>query len=66
LGTMLIIHDPHAAVTAVTVGVLELLPVVGPIMSGILLAATAFERTQHLDLALGFLAFALVLRLSID
>jgi predicted PurR-regulated permease PerM len=66
IGTTLIIHDTHAAVTAITVGVLELLPVVGPILSGILLAATAFERTQHLDLALGFVGFAIFLRLSID
>jgi predicted PurR-regulated permease PerM len=66
LGTALILHDPHAAVTAVTVGVLELLPVVGPVLSGILLASTAFGRSQHLDLAIGFIAFAMLLRLSID
>jgi predicted PurR-regulated permease PerM len=66
LGTALILHDPHAAVTAVTVGVLELLPVVGPALSGILLASTAFQHNQHLDLAVGFIAFAIVLRLSID
>jgi predicted PurR-regulated permease PerM len=66
LGTALILHDPHAAVTALTVGILELLPVVGPVLSGILLASTAFQRSQHLDLAIGFIVFAILLRLSID
>jgi predicted PurR-regulated permease PerM len=66
VGTALILHDPHAAVIAITVGVLELLPVVGPALSGVLLASAAFAQGHNLGLAIGFLAFALLLRLSID
>ena len=66
VGIRFILHQPHAEIIALAVGVLELLPVIGPILSGALMAAIAFDRGSHLGVALGFVGFAVALRLSID
>ncbi len=55
----------HAALLAITVGLLELLPAVGPIASAALMAVVALQQgslTEGLEL----MAFVLALRLSID
>jgi predicted PurR-regulated permease PerM len=56
---------PHAVLLALAVGVLEIVPVIGPAASMTLVGITAFE--QHSLSAIIFLmAFVVLLRLSID
>jgi len=60
-----IFHVPHAVLLALAVGVLELLPVVGPILSFIAFGLVAIQ--QHgFETIIGFGIFAVALRLSID
>jgi len=60
-----VFHLPRAALLAVTVGFLELIPVVGPFASGALVALTAVQ--QHgLAAILSLVGFAIALRLTID
>lgn len=65
LGIALLLHIPHAEMLAVATGILELVPVVGPIASAAIVGAAAIERGGVLMLVL-FVAFYIALRLSID
>jgi predicted PurR-regulated permease PerM len=56
---------PHAPLLAVSIGILELIPIIGPLTSIGLIALTALQGGS-LWLAIGLGAFALALRLSID
>lgn len=56
---------PHAALLALAVGLLELLPAIGPMASAILMAMVALEQGSLAE-GLGLMAFVLALRLSID
>lgn len=60
-----IFHLPHAVLLALAVGVLELIPVVGPFASGALVALTALQEHSLTAIAT-LVAFAIALRLSID
>lgn len=60
-----IFHLPHAVLLAVAVGVLELVPIIGPFASGALVALTAFQQ-HSLATVITLIAFAIVLRLTID
>jgi len=55
----------HAAVLALAVGVLELIPVIGPTVSALLIGAVAVSR-GNVGAVLAFAGFAFGLRLSID
>ena len=56
---------PFAVLLAVSVGVLELIPVIGPLASASIVAVVAFQ--QHTTWAVvGLVTFTLALRLSID
>jgi predicted PurR-regulated permease PerM len=55
----------HAPLLSLLIGVLELVPIFGPIISAALVVVTAFEQAS-LGLTIGFIAFILALRLSID
>jgi predicted PurR-regulated permease PerM len=61
----LILNIPHAGLFAIAVGLLELIPVVGPILSAMLIGTMALSRGGVGEI-LGFAGFALGLRLSID
>lgn len=64
IGLGLIFHVRAAALLSVVVGVLELIPVIGPITS---MALIALSASQHgLWSALSLMGYALALRLSID
>jgi predicted PurR-regulated permease PerM len=56
---------PHAPLLAVTVGILELIPVIGPALSIALIGLAAVQQTS-LPATMGLVAFAVGLRLSID
>jgi predicted PurR-regulated permease PerM len=56
---------PDAALLAVVTGLLELVPVIGPIASAALVSGAALER-GGVPLLLGFLVFYIILRLLID
>lgn len=60
-----IFHLPHAVLLAITVGVLELIPVVGPFASGTIVGIIAVQQSGIWSAALLF-GFAIALRLSID
>lgn len=60
-----IFHLPDAVLLAITVGVLELIPVVGPFMSATLVGIIAIQQSGIVAAALLF-GFAIALRLSID
>jgi predicted PurR-regulated permease PerM len=65
LVTRLALHLPHAILLAIVVGLLELIPVIGPILSIVIIGLIAVERVTIGEIA-GFAAFAVGLRLSID
>jgi predicted PurR-regulated permease PerM len=56
---------PHAPLTAVVVGFLELVPMIGPLTSMVLLGLTALQAGS-VAAAIGLGIFAILLRLSID
>ncbi len=65
VGTGLLLGLPHALILSVAVGVLELLPVVGPIASATLLAIVAVSSGK-VGVIIGVALFALTIRLFID
>lgn len=60
-----VFHLPHAVLLAITVGVLELIPVIGPFMSATTVGLVAVQQSGLLAAGLLF-GFAIALRLSID
>lgn len=65
IGFGVVFRLKHAALLAVMVGVLELLPAIGPIVSAALMAVVALEQGSFVE-GLELMAFVLALRLSID
>ena len=60
-----IFHLPHAVLLAIAVGVLELIPVIGPFASASIVGLTAVQQGSIWAAAILF-GFAIALRLSID
>ncbi len=60
-----VFHLPNAVLLAITVGMLELIPVIGPVASATLVAVIAIQQSGIVEAALLF-GFAIALRLSID
>ena len=65
LVTGLVLHLPHAILLAIAVGLLEMIPTIGPALALILLGFVVAQRATP-GLIFGFGAFAAGLRLSID
>jgi predicted PurR-regulated permease PerM len=65
VGFGLIFHLPHAVLLAITVGLLELIPVVGPLSSATLVGITAVQQASIWSTVF-LMAYAIGLRLSID
>lgn len=63
--TGLVFHVRHAIFLALAVGLLETIPVIGPILSFIAFGLVAVQQTG-IELILGFGIFAIVLRVTID
>lgn len=63
--TQFIMHLSHAFLLAIAVGLLELIPVVGPILSFALIGLIAIQQV-HFWMIISFAIFAIALRLSID
>ncbi|MGH6677772.1 MAG: AI-2E family transporter, partial [Bradyrhizobium sp.] len=66
LGLGLVLRIPHAVVIAILTGVLELIPVFGPIASALLAGLAAVSAAKGISLIIGYAIYAVVLRLSID
>lgn len=64
LGVFLKIH--HALLLALMTGLLELLPLIGPIASAVLVGLVAVRQAAHASAILEFILYAIALRLSID
>ena len=64
LGLFLGLH--HALVLAILTGLLELLPVIGPLSSAVLAGLVAVQQAAHASAILAFIIYAIALRLSID
>ncbi len=60
-----VFHLPDAVILAFTVGVLELIPVIGPVASGALVGVIAIQQSGIVTAGL-LIGFAIALRLSID
>ena len=60
-----VFHLPNAVLLALTVSVLELIPVIGPFASGTIVGLVAIQQSGIWATALLF-GFAIALRLSID
>ncbi len=60
-----ILHFPHALLLSFGVGLLELIPVIGPILSIILIGTVAIQQATVAAI-IGFAVFAIALRISID
>jgi predicted PurR-regulated permease PerM len=65
IGFGLVFHLSNAVLLAITVGVLELVPVIGPLSSAILVGIVAVQQTS-LQTAILLVGFVIALRLSID
>lgn len=65
LGFALVAGLPNAPLLAVTVGVLEIVPVVGPLSAATLVGLTAVQQSS-LAAALVLIGFVILLRLSVD
>jgi predicted PurR-regulated permease PerM len=65
IGFGLVFHLPHAVLLAIAVGVLELIPVIGPFASATIVALVAVQQNGIWAAALLF-GYAIALRLSID
>lgn len=65
IGFKLIFHLPHAVLLAIAVGVLELIPVIGPFASATIVGLIAVQQSGIWAAAFLF-GFAIALRLSID
>jgi predicted PurR-regulated permease PerM len=65
LGLGVVYHLPRAPLLAVTIGLLELVPLIGPAASIAIVALNAAQQTGPFVI-LGLIVFALALRLSID
>jgi predicted PurR-regulated permease PerM len=59
------LHLPHAVVLALAVGLLELVPLVGPVLSIVIVCLVAVEQMTLWNIA-GLAIFATALRVSID
>ncbi len=64
LGVFLGLH--HALLLAMLTGLLELLPVIGPVSSAVLAGLVAIRQAAGASAILAFIAYAIALRLSID
>jgi predicted PurR-regulated permease PerM len=64
LGLILGLH--HAVLLAVSTGVLEMIPVAGPFLAGVLAGFVALQRATSVWNVLEYVAYAIALRLSID
>ncbi|MGH7212377.1 MAG: AI-2E family transporter [Acetobacteraceae bacterium] len=65
LGFGLLFRLPHAVLLSVAVGMLELIPAVGPMTSMALVGLTGLQQTSTLGLVF-LMGYAIALRLSID
>jgi predicted PurR-regulated permease PerM len=65
IGFGAIFHLPHAVLLSLTVGVLELIPAIGPAISMTIAGIVAIQQTSFMN-TLFLMVFALALRLSID
>ncbi len=57
---------PHPIILAIATGLLELVPVVGPLISAVLVGLVALNAAKGVGLIIGFTLYAIALRLSID
>lgn len=66
LGLGLVLRIPHAVVLAILTGVLEIIPVFGPVASALLGGLAAVSAAKGISLIIGYAIYAVALRLSID
>lgn len=66
LGLGLVLRIPHAVVLAIVTGILEIIPVFGPVASALLGGLAAVGAAKGISLIIGYAIYAVVLRLSID
>lgn len=65
VATRFILNLPHAALLATAVGLLEMIPVIGPIVSTAMIGLLAIQQMTWAGFV-GFALFATILRVSID
>lgn len=65
IGFGVVFNLPHSILLAIAVGLLELIPVVGPITSATIVGIVAAQE-HSIGTAVGLMGFAVALRLSID
>lgn len=65
IGFTAVFHLPHSVMLAVAVGLLELIPVIGPAVAIALESLIAVQQSSLLGMV-GLICFAVLLRLSID
>jgi predicted PurR-regulated permease PerM len=65
IGFGLIFHLPHAILLSITVGVLEMIPAIGPAISMVIAGIIAIQRASFMGTVF-LMAYAIGLRLAID
>jgi predicted PurR-regulated permease PerM len=66
VGLGLVLGIPHAVLLALMTGILELIPVVGPIAAAIAAGLVAVRYSTGVQAIVGYALYATALRLSID
>src|SRR5262249_40594830 len=66
LGLGLILGIRHAVLLAILTGLLEMIPVIGPITSAVIAGLVAVRYATGIGNIIGYAVYATVLRLSID
>jgi predicted PurR-regulated permease PerM len=66
LGLGLFLQLPHAVLLAILTGVLEMVPVIGPAASGVIVGLAAVQAAKGAWSIILFIIYAVALRLSID
>lgn len=66
VGLGIVLHVPHAVFLALVTGVLEAIPIVGPIAAAAIAGAVALQHSSGIEAIVGYALYLAALRLSID
>jgi predicted PurR-regulated permease PerM len=66
IGLGVVLHIPHAFFLALLTGILEMIPVFGPLSSGVIAGLVAVHYATGIEAIIGYTIYAIALRLSID
>jgi predicted PurR-regulated permease PerM len=66
IGLGVVLHIPHAVFLALLTGILEMIPVFGPVVAAVIAGLVAVHYATGIGAIIGYTIYAIALRLSID